>query len=77
MKRVVFGTNSDRERHEEYLRHFFKEVDKGVNRILEGRAGPLILAGVEEEVALYRCTTAPWKSLAGFSRRYCKRPWSG
>jgi hypothetical protein len=54
MKGVVFGTNSDRERHEEYLRHFFKEVDKGVNRILEGRAGPLILAGVEEEVAVYR-----------------------
>lgn len=54
MKGVVFGTNSDRERHEEYLRHFFKEVDKGVKRILQGRAGPLILAGVEEEVALYR-----------------------
>jgi hypothetical protein len=29
MKRVVFGTNSDRERHQGYLIHFFQEVDKG------------------------------------------------
>ena len=28
MKGVLFGTNTDRERHEEYLKHFFKEVDK-------------------------------------------------
>jgi hypothetical protein len=54
MKGVVFGTNSDRERHEEYLRHFFKEIDKGVHHILLGQTAPLILAGVEEEVAVYR-----------------------
>ena len=29
MKGVVFGSSSDRELPEEYLRHFFKEVDKG------------------------------------------------
>jgi hypothetical protein len=54
MKGVVFGTNSDRERHEEYLRHCFKEIDKGVHHILLGQTAPLILAGVEEEVAVYR-----------------------
>ena len=54
MKGVLFGTNTDRERHEEYLKHFFKEVDKGVHHILLGHTAPLILAGVEEEVALYR-----------------------
>jgi len=54
MKGVVFGTNSDRERHEEYLRYFFKEIDKGVHHILLGQTAPLILAGVEEEVAVYR-----------------------
>ena len=54
MKGVLFGTNTDRERHEEYLRHFFKEIDKGVHHILLGETAPLILAGVEEEVALYR-----------------------
>jgi hypothetical protein len=54
MKGVLFGTNTDRERHEEYLKHFFKEVDNGVHHILLGQTAPLILAGVEEEVALYR-----------------------
>src|ERR1700722_1580020 len=54
MKGVVFGTNSDRERHEEYLKHFFKEIDKGVHHILLGHTAPLILAGVEEELAVYR-----------------------
>ena len=37
MKGVLFGTNTDRERHEEYLKHFFKEIDKGVHHILPGR----------------------------------------
>src|ERR1700734_4433924 len=54
MKGVLFGTNTDRERHEEYLKNFFKEVDKGVHHILLGHTAPLILAGVGEEVALYR-----------------------
>jgi hypothetical protein len=46
MKGVLFGANTDRERH--------KEVDKGVHHILLGHTAPLILAGVEEEVAVYR-----------------------
>ena len=54
MKGVLFRTNTNRERHEEYLKHFFKEVDKGVHPILLGHTAPLILAGVEEEVAVYR-----------------------
>ena len=54
MKGVLFGTNTDRERHEEYIKHFFKEIDKGVHHILLGHTAPLILAGVEEEVAAYR-----------------------
>ena len=54
MKGVLFGTNTDRERYEEYLKHFFKEIDKGVHHILLGHTAPLILAGVEEEVAVYR-----------------------
>jgi hypothetical protein len=58
MKGVMFGTSTDRERHDEYLRHFFKEIDEGVRRIVESQTGtrtpPMILVGVEEEVALYR-----------------------
>ena len=54
MKGVLFGTSTDRERHDEYLTHFFKEIDKGLHRIRASQNVPLMLAGVESEVALYR-----------------------
>lgn len=54
MKGVMFGTSSDRERHEEYLTHFFHEIDKGLHKILTPDAAPLLLAGVDYEVKLYR-----------------------
>lgn len=54
MKGVTFGTSTDRERETEYLTHFLKEVNKGVNIILRGDDAPLLLAGVETELAAYR-----------------------
>lgn len=54
MKGVSFGTNTDREREDEYLVHFFKEVDNGVTALLRDDAAPLLLAGTEDEVAIYR-----------------------
>ncbi len=54
MKGVLSGTNTDREREDEYLYHFFKEVDKGVTGHLRSETGPLVLAGVEYEIAIYR-----------------------
>ena len=54
MKGVVFGTNTDRERQDEYVMHFFNQVDKALEKILVDKSIPLILAGVESEVALYR-----------------------
>jgi hypothetical protein len=54
MKGVTFGTSTDREREDEYLSHFFKEVDKGVNTLLRDDKARLLLAGVESEVAIYR-----------------------
>lgn len=54
MKGVVFGTSTDRDRDKEYLAHFFKEIDKGVTALLHEDTGPLILAGVEYELAVYR-----------------------
>ena len=54
MKGVVSGTSTDRERQDEYLHHFFKEVDKGVIGHLRRDTGPLVLAGVEYEIAIYR-----------------------
>jgi hypothetical protein len=54
MKGVVFGTSSDRERQDEYLHHFYKEIDKGIHPLLRTETAPLILAGVEYEIPLYR-----------------------
>ncbi|MCU1337987.1 MAG: hypothetical protein JWO19_3568 [Bryobacterales bacterium] len=54
MQGVMFGTSTDRDRHDEYLTHFFKEIDKGLHKVLAGQNLPLLLAGVEPEIALYR-----------------------
>jgi len=54
MKGVVSGTSGDREREGEYLVHFFKEVDRGVIDYLRKQSGPLVLAGVDYELAIYR-----------------------
>ncbi len=54
MKGVMFGTSADREKQDEYLVHFFKEIDKGLHKILGSETAPLMLAGVEFELALYR-----------------------
>jgi hypothetical protein len=54
MKGVMFGTSSDREKRNEYLRHFFQEVDRGVHAVLREDIAPLVLAGVHDELAIYR-----------------------
>lgn len=54
MKGVVFGTSSDRDAKGEYLLHFFKDIDKGVQAMLKNETAPLVLAGVDSEVAMYR-----------------------
>jgi hypothetical protein len=53
MKGVVFGTNTDRERADEYLRHFLKDVDKGIRILLGTDTAPLVAAGVDYELAIY------------------------
>jgi hypothetical protein len=51
---VFITTGDDRDRHEEYLTHFFQEINKGLHKVLDDDTAPLLLAGVEYEVALYR-----------------------
>src|SRR6267143_51502 len=41
-------------RLDEFLKHFFKEIDQRIHAILGRADAPLILAGVESETALYR-----------------------
>jgi len=55
MKGITSGMSTDRERTDEYLTHFFKEIDRGVNATLSSAGTvPLLLAGVEHELAIYR-----------------------
>jgi Bacterial archaeo-eukaryotic release factor family 3 len=53
-KGVMFSTSSDREDKDEYLGHFYRQIDRGVNEVLRGKAERVFLAGVEYEIALYR-----------------------
>jgi len=52
MKRLRFGTDSDREAGGDYLHDFFVQVDRGLHEKLG--TWPLLLAGVHEEIAAYR-----------------------
>ncbi len=52
-KGVLFGTSTDTEAHAEYLRHFFKSVDEGVQEALRDSPAPVVIAGVEYELSLY------------------------
>lgn len=53
-KGAVGTTTSERERKDEYLHHFFKQVDAGVVEALRGKTDPLVPVGVDYELALYR-----------------------
>ncbi len=57
---VMFGTSSDADDKYEFLLDFFAQLDKGVCIALRGSSEPLIVAGVEKEIALYqRVNTYP------------------
>jgi hypothetical protein len=71
MKGVVSGTDTDSDRHDRYLVHFFKDVDKGVTAHLRRDTRPLLLAGVEPTLRFTGVSTA----IAGRSRmRSTARP---
>jgi hypothetical protein len=52
MKGVMFGHGS--EKKDEYLAQFYRDVDQAVNEILKTEGAPVVLAGVDYELALYR-----------------------
>jgi Bacterial archaeo-eukaryotic release factor family 3 len=45
---------SDQDSKDEYLAHYFKQVDRGVNELLKGKTEPLVLCAVEYEIPIYR-----------------------
>ena len=54
LKGVAFTTSRDREREDQYLAHFFGEVDRGIEPLLRRDGAPLVLFGVKEDVTVYR-----------------------
>jgi hypothetical protein len=54
--KIRFGTSSMRDTQPAYVAEFYSHVDRGVNEILRPGKTPLILAGVEEDAAIYRRT---------------------
>jgi hypothetical protein len=57
-KGVMFGTVTDTEDNLEYLNHFYKSIDRAVGNILKDSKAPLVLAGVDYELSLYRTVSA-------------------
>lgn len=45
---------SDREKKDQYLAHFYKQIDAGVNQLLIDSMEPLVICGVEHEIPIYR-----------------------
>jgi hypothetical protein len=54
LRGVRFASSGDQDSNVVYLRHFFGLVDRGLKATLNGE--PLFLAGVQEELSLYRKT---------------------
>jgi len=52
-KGVIGTTTTELERKDEYLKHFFKQIDAGVGETLRGKTDPLVPVGVDYELALY------------------------
>jgi len=52
-KGVIGTTTSELERKDEYLRHFFKQIDAGVGEVLRGKTDPLVPVAVEFELPIY------------------------
>ncbi len=51
---VLFGTAADSVNKNDYLAHFYRQVDNGLNEVLRGKTEPVVLAGVDYELPLYR-----------------------
>ncbi len=54
MPGVRFGTGSESEKGQDRFRHFLQETERGVTKLLRRDAEPLLLAGVEYDLAIYR-----------------------
>jgi hypothetical protein len=51
---VMFGTAADALDKKDDIGHFFRHIDNGLNEALRGKTDPVVLVGVEYELAIYR-----------------------
>ena len=51
---IMFGTVTDAEDWDQYMAHYFRQIDRGVGEALRGRTEPLVLCAVEYEIPLYK-----------------------
>lgn len=58
MTRVMFGTGAESERKGEHLLHFYKVVDRAITELLKADTAPLVIAGVDYELPVYRSVSA-------------------
>ena len=54
MKGVMSGVSTNADRQPLYLHNFFGTIDKAVNAVAKEHPLPLVLVGVESELAIYR-----------------------
>jgi hypothetical protein len=57
MHRVRFGTGSEREKDRAHLADYCKLVERGLQQLRGDADIPLILAGVEEDITIYRAAS--------------------
>jgi hypothetical protein len=53
-KGITGGTGTDAEDRGEYVAHYFKQIDRALNNTLRESCEPVVLAGVEHHLSLYR-----------------------
>ena len=54
MKGVMSGVSTEADRQPAYIHNFFHTIDKAVNTMIKDSGLPLVLVGVESELAIYR-----------------------
>jgi hypothetical protein len=55
---AVMPKGADQDAKDQYLSHYFKQIDRGVNDVLKGKTDPLVLCAVEYEIPLYRAVSS-------------------
>ncbi len=54
MKGVMSGVSADADHQPEHMRNFFNSIDKAVHATIKDSGLPLVIVGVERELAIYR-----------------------